>query len=114
MARHTPLENLLLARNELGDAGAKALAAALSEAAGVYRGQLARLDLSENQITATGFAALLGSLSKNTVLRRLDVGGNESIGAGIMDTPDTAQEVIAGLGSASGLRDLHLWRCGLS
>lgn len=113
-ARNLPLETLLLARNELGDGGARAMAGALADKTSLYRGRVGRLDLSENQLTAVGLAAVLGSLGSNLSLRRLDVGGNELIGGTLFNIPETGQEVTLGLESASELREFHLWRCGLS
>lgn len=110
-----PLEALLLARNELGDTGAQALAEALADEEHRTRNaQLQRLDVSENQLSAAGLAALLGALGSNHSLQSLNAGGNERIGGGLLCNPDCAQEVTSGLASATALQDLHLWRCGLS
>jgi hypothetical protein len=110
-----PLDALFLARNELGDKGAQALAEALTDEEHRTRNaQLLRLDVSENQLSAAGLAALLGALSSNQKLQSLNAGGNERIGGGLVCSPDCAQEVSAGLTSATALQDLHLWRCGLS
>jgi len=110
-----PLEALVLARNELGDKGAQALAKALTDEEHRNRNaQLQQLDVSENQLSAAGLAALLGALGSNQALQSLDAGGNERIGGGLLCNPDCAQEVTAGLASATTLQDLRLWRCGLS
>lgn len=68
----TPLQELLLASNELGDEGAEALAAALASQTGDWRcvaaaaaGGLVRLDVSRNRIDALGFVALIEALRKN-------------------------------------------------
>lgn len=112
------LEVLLFARNELGDESAAALAEGLvgGGAGGVRQGgaALTRLDLSENKLTAGGLAALAGALGSHGALQSLDAGGNEGIGCGLNASPVCARELAAGLRSAGTLRDLHLWRCGLS
>lgn len=110
-----PLEALFLARNELGDQGAQAIAEALTHEEHRARNtQLLRLDVSENQLSAAGLAALLGALGSNRTLQSLSAGGNERIGGGLVACPDTAQEITAGLKAAMTLQDLHLWRCGMS
>jgi len=109
-----PLEDLLLAKNELGDTGAKALASMLRTPIGIRR-TLTRLDLSYNRLTAWGLVALLDALGGNRSLQSLDAGGNEGIGEGLAEaSSESAQEVAVGLASSKGLRELHLWRCGLS
>lgn len=117
------LEALHLARNSLGDRTARAIAAALAggsstggAGAGLVGGgtSLTRLDLSENRLTAEGLATLAGALGASCSLRSLDAGGNERIGDGLASSPEHAREVAKSLRSAASLRDLHLWRCGLS
>lgn len=115
--RCLPLQELLLARNELGDDGAKAIAEAILEGSCGWEGYgscLTRLDLSENRIAAVGLAALFGALCDNRSLQSLDLGGNEQIGVGLASSSQCFQEVALSLGAATGLRDLHMWRCGLS
>jgi hypothetical protein len=110
-----PIEALFLARNELGDQGAQAIADALThEEHRASNAKLLRLDVSENQLSAAGLAALLGALASNRTLQSLSAGGNERIGGGLVACPDTAQEITAGLKAAMALQDLHLWRCGMS
>merc|ERR1712048_62841 len=64
--------------------------------------------------TAAGLSGLLGALGTNSLLRSLDAGGNELVGGALNTSYEDALEVAAGLGAAGSLRDLHLWRCGLS
>jgi len=111
-----PLEVLVLAKNRLGDAGVGALSKALhghelSPHAPTPSG-LVRLDVSENEVTVTGFAVLLQSLRRNRALEMLDLGGNRGIGAAVRDAPLPIQ-VTTGLTAAACLRSLHLWRCDL-
>lgn len=110
------LKALVLARNELGDLGLKALAEALAEnGRGRANLQLERLDVSENGVTATGMSMLLESLSGDHTLQSLDLGGNEQIGFGLADDKNSQEEQFAStFSSVKGLRDLHLWRCGLA
>lgn len=122
------LEVLLLARNELGDSAAVELADALLAgvaattegsigATGHFKGggaTLMKLDFSENRLSAQGLLALTGILGPHGALRNLDAGGNERIGASIVDTAAHVRGVAAGLRSAVSLIDLHLWRCGLN
>lgn len=113
-ALHTPLHTLLLKRNEIGDAGAIAIAESLAVGGGFYPGEIAKLDVSENQLTAIGLAALLQAAAKNDSVKVLDVGGNDRIGRTLMETAEIAEDVTAALDEVSALSDLHLWRCGLN
>jgi Ran GTPase-activating protein (RanGAP) involved in mRNA processing and transport len=82
--------------------------------AAAFNHQLARLDLSQNGLTATGLAALASALGASScTLRSLDLGGNERLGCTLASDSTVEQQITSGLGAASSLRDLHLWRCGL-
>jgi len=109
--RAAPLECLVLAKNDLGDDGIQALAEALSGCWPNHR--LKQLDVSENKITAVGMASLLAALRGNRTLNSLDLGGNDTIGGGLLHG-EAQEEVAEGLVAVGGLRDLHLWRCGLA
>jgi len=107
----TPLEVLLLGRNQVADTGAKALARALAVGG---QTRLTKLDISMNRLTSVGLAAIVGALGANRTLQCLDAGGNERIGHGLAASSDHAEKVSVGLMAAESLLDLHLWGCGLS
>lgn len=122
----TQLEELLLGCNQLEDEGVEAIAEALAGKAcndsclttGRTRAaledvRLTRLDVSRNHIGSSGLRAFIGSLSSNRTLRILEVGGNERIGPGIAASVECAASVAAGLQGAQGLKQIHLWKCGL-
>lgn len=111
MLRWTPLEVLLVARNELGDDGIKVIANGLGNDGD---SRLIRLDISENHVSASGLTALLSAIGRHSKLRSLDAGGNEHIGGDLASKPECRTEVVAVLSSAESLTDLHLWRCGLA
>eukprot|EP00929_Paragymnodinium_shiwhaense_P114376 TRINITY_DN8274_c0_g1_i1.p1 TRINITY_DN8274_c0_g1~~TRINITY_DN8274_c0_g1_i1.p1 ORF type:complete len:1713 (-),score=434.82 TRINITY_DN8274_c0_g1_i1:103-5241(-) len=76
--------------------------------------RLARLNLAQNEVTATGFMVLAGALGVNRTLESLDIGGNEFLGKTLAELGEPEQDELAnGLCMAKSLRDLHLWKCGL-
>jgi len=109
------LETLQLSRNDLGDAGAEALASALEQ--DIWRAgsgaRLTRLDVSENRISAAGITALFRGLAENRTLRTLDAGGNDALGPSLAANPEAQEELFARFAEVAALRELHLWRCGL-
>lgn len=110
-----PLEVLRLAQNAMADPGAIAIASSLMRSCPQRSGvRLTRLDLSRNSLTCLGLVAILRALGSNRTLHSLDVGGNESVGADLALSGESTEAFSVCLGSAAGLRDLHLWRCGIS
>eukprot|EP00927_Polykrikos_kofoidii_P013852 TRINITY_DN16027_c0_g1_i2.p1 TRINITY_DN16027_c0_g1~~TRINITY_DN16027_c0_g1_i2.p1 ORF type:complete len:1098 (+),score=174.31 TRINITY_DN16027_c0_g1_i2:254-3547(+) len=76
--------------------------------------RLVTLNLSQNGITATGFAALARALGANRTLQSLDLGGNDLLGGTLVEaSAELEEEITTGLGAAASLRHLHLWNCGL-
>lgn len=110
------LKSLILSRNSIGDKGIALLAEVLP-----FNENLQELDVSENEASAVGLSCILGAVGTNHTLQNLDVGGNGlEMAFGDTSNPhkkqstDMAGEVCRSLAAAQGLKELHLWRCGLS
>ena len=95
MGKLTQLQFLNLGDNEIGDAGAKALAPHLGKLT-----QLQSLNLNLTEIDIAGAKALAPHLGKLTQLQSLDLGGN-SIGAGV-------KALAPHLGKLTQLQSLNL------
>lgn len=102
LIRHLPLKRLVLSENNLLDAGVEVLLPALR-----VNQTLLDLDMSQNCFTALGVVGLIEVLETNTTLRMLNVGGHPLVG----DMRN--EELASALGKATGLKELHLWGCGL-
>jgi len=112
---HMPLEELVLSRNMLCDAGVNRLVRGLLATDCSAQARLKRLDLSETRLSAEGLATVLSGLGSNGRFQSLDAGGNEGVGDDLAKGPtDTVQRLAATLAEASSLQDLQLWRCRLS
>ena len=91
------LQHLNVAKNEIGDEGATALAAVLPQS-------LQHLDVSSSGIRAQGSAALAAGLARCPGLQHLDMSGSCVGGF----------EFVAALPSGIGLQNMFLSRCSLS
>ena len=74
---HPALEVLDLSFNDVGDAGARAMAAALEQIGGCAA--LRILKMSDCSVAAGGARAFAKALRANTALRVLDLGGNDEL-----------------------------------
>lgn len=77
---HPALEALDLSFNDVGDAGARAMAAALEQTGGCAT--LRTLKMSDCSVGAGGARAFAKALRANTALRLLDLGGNDELNMG--------------------------------
>lgn len=102
LIQHLPLKRLVLAKNNLQNEGAELLVPALR-----LNKDLLDLDISQNSLSALGVVVLIEALETNSTLRLLNVGGHPTVGS------MRIEELATAVGKASGLKELHLWRCGL-
>jgi hypothetical protein len=110
------IRSLILARNSIGDEGVALLAEILP-----FNDKLQELDISENECSAVGLCSVAGALGTNRTLKILDFGGNglemafgDTTNPDKMQSTDMAGEVCRSVAAAKGLKELHLWRCGLN
>jgi len=116
MLKFVALKSLMLTRNSIGDEGLAILAEVL-----LFNENLKELDISENNASAVGLCSILGSLGNNRTLEILDCGGNglemafgDAANPDKKQSTDMAAEVCRSVAAAQGLKELHLWRCGLN
>ncbi|MBX9702595.1 MAG: leucine-rich repeat domain-containing protein [Silvanigrellaceae bacterium] len=83
LSKFSKLTHLDLSINQIGDAGAQALAAAIAN-----RTNLTHLDLYQNQIGDAGAQALADALANHTNLTRLDLSKNQIGDAGAQALAD--------------------------
>lgn len=102
LIQHLRLKRLVVAKNKLQDEGAEVLVPALR-----LSEDLLNFDISTCSLSALGVIAVIESLEANSILRVLNIGGHPLAGEMRND------ELIEALGKARGLKELHLWGCGI-